>query len=185
MLFGTLALALAPACAPRRPPGVAPVATTLRFEVIGGASPSDTGAPTLRLAPRRITIRGMAIQIEGGGLYGDLDVTQPHTVRLTLYDSLPGRPVDDPPPPSRYRQVVYQAEIGPLAPGPYDVWVGRFNAGQRVVEVSQEPLHIEVPPGSAEDGARPATPGGGESDSTVEVGTSTDIRSTSYLAALK
>jgi hypothetical protein len=174
MLFGALTLTLAPACAPRRLAGVAPVATTLRFQVLGNASPSDTGAPTLRLAPRMITIRGMAVQVEGGGLYGDLDVTQPHTVRLTLYDSLPGRPVDDPPPPSRYRQVVYEAEIGPLAPGPYDVWVGRFDARQRVVEVSHEPLHIEVEPGSAEDGARPWKPGGGESDSTVEVHTSTD-----------
>jgi hypothetical protein len=171
-MFGAIALTLAPACAPRRPPGVAPVATTLRFQVLGNASPSDTGAPTLRLAPRTITIRGMAVQVEGGGLYGDLDVTQPHTVRLTLYDSLPGRPVEDPPPPSRYRQVVYQAEIGPLAPGPYDVWVGRFDARQRMVEVSHEPLHIEVEPGSPDDGAPPAQPGGAESDSTVEVRTS-------------
>jgi hypothetical protein len=173
LLFGALVPTLVPACAPRRPPGVAPVATTLRFEVIGGASPSDTGAPTLRLAPGMITIRGMAVQVEGGGLYGDLDVTQPRTVRLTLYDSLPGRPIEDPPPPSRYRQVVYQAKIGPLAPGAYDVWVGRFDPRQRVVEVSQEPLHVEVEPGRAEDGAQPAEPGGGESDSTVEVHTST------------
>jgi hypothetical protein len=172
LLFG--ALASTPACAPRRPPDVAPVATALRFQVLGNASPSDSGAPTLRLASRMITIRGMAVQVEGGGLYGDLDLTQPHTVRLTLYDSLPGRPVDDPPPTPRYRQVVYQAEIGPLAPGPYDVWVGRFDARQRVVEVSHEPLHIEVEAGSAEDGEAPAQPGGGESDSTVEVHTSTN-----------
>jgi hypothetical protein len=169
LLIGALALTLAPACAPRRPPGVAPVAATLRFQVLGGASPSDSGAPTLRLAPRAITIRGMAIQIDGAGLYGDLDVTQPHTVRLTLYDSLPGRPVQDPPPPSRVRQVVYRAEIGPLAPGPYDVWVGRYDARRRVVEVLHEPLHIEVEPGSTEDLEHPVQPGGGESDSTVDV----------------
>jgi hypothetical protein len=173
LLFGALALTLAPACAPRRAPGVAPVATTLRFQVLGNASPSDSGAPTLRLAPRTITIRGMAIQVEGAGLYGDLDVTQPHTVRLTLYDSLPGRPVQDPPPPSQLRQVVYQAEIGPLAPGPYDVWVGRYDARQRVVEVLHEPLHIEVEPGSAEAGEHPEQPGGVQPDSTVEVHTST------------
>jgi hypothetical protein len=173
MLFGALALTLAPACAPRRPPGVAPAAATLRFQVVGNASPSDSGPPTLRLAPRMITIRGMAVQVEGGGLYGDLDVTQPHTVRLTLYDSLPGRPVQDPPPPSRLRQVVYEAEIGPLAPGPYEVWVGRFDPRQRVVEVSHEPLHIEVEPGSTKDGGRPAQPEGEKSDSTVEAHVST------------
>ena len=39
---------------------------------------------------------GSAVQVEGGGLYGDVDLTEPHTLRLTLYDSLPGRPVADP-----------------------------------------------------------------------------------------
>jgi hypothetical protein len=169
LLFSALELMLAPACAPRRPASVAPVATTLRFQVLGNASPSDSGAPTLRLAPRAITIRGMAIQVEGAGLYGDLDVTQPHTVRLTLYDSLPGRPVQDPLPPSQMRQVVYQAEIGPLAPGPYDVWVGRYDARQRVVEVLHEPLHVDVERGSREDLEHPVQPSGGESDSTVDV----------------
>ncbi len=111
---------------------------------MGNASPSDTGAPTLRLEAGRITIRGMAVQVEGGGLYGDLDVSEAHTVRLTLFDSLPGRPVRDPPPQSAYRQVVYQAEVGPLAPGAYQVWVGRFDAERRLVEVLHEPLQIQV-----------------------------------------
>ncbi|MEO6057590.1 MAG: hypothetical protein ABIQ49_12185 [Gemmatimonadales bacterium] len=152
LLLGGFAAACAPP-APARGP-VAPVtsvAPALRFQVLGNASPSDTGAPTLRLGPRKITIRGLAVQVEGGGLYGDLDLTEPRTVRLTLYDSLPGRPVNDPPPPSRYRQVIYQAEVGPLAPGPYDVWVGRFDARHRVVEVAHAPLHIEVEAGSALD----------------------------------
>lgn len=154
LLVGAVGLA----CGPRQPTGVTPATPALRFQVLGNASPSDTGAPTLRLGPGTITIRGMAVQVEGGGVYGDLDVTEPHTVRLTLYDSLPGRPVHDPPPPSRYRQVIYQAEVGPLVPGRYDVWVGRFDARRRLVEVSHEPLRIEVEPVSAEDSARAARP---------------------------
>ena len=129
--------------APRPAPGVPPA---VRFRVLGNASPSDTGAPTLRLESQVVTIRGMALQVEGGGLYGDVDLAEPHIVRLTLYDSLPGRPVDDPPPPSRYRQVVFEAEVGPLDPGPYDVWIGRFDPGRRLVEVVHEPLRIQVEP---------------------------------------
>ncbi|HUR95775.1 MAG TPA: hypothetical protein VMY76_14425 [Gemmatimonadales bacterium] len=138
-----LPAALLLACAPRVPPVVGP-APALRFEVLGNASPSDTGAPTLRLGASSIVIRGLALQLENGGLYGDLDVTEAHTIRLTLYDSLPGRPVNDPPPPSRQRQVIYQAEVGPLAPGGYDVWVGRFDARRKLVEVSHAPLRIEI-----------------------------------------
>ena len=120
-------------------------AGTSRFEVLGNASPSDTGPPTLRLDSQVVTIRGMGVQVDGGGLYGDVDLSEPHTVRLTLYDSLPGRPVDDPPPPSRDdRQVLWEARIGPLAPGPYDVWIGRFDPRGRMVEVVHEPLRIEV-----------------------------------------
>ncbi|MGH7511998.1 MAG: hypothetical protein ACREOQ_03635 [Gemmatimonadales bacterium] len=120
-----------------------------RFEVIGNASPADTGGPTLRIDSQVVTIRGIAIQTEGVGLYGDLDLSQPHTVRLTLYDSLSGRPVDDPLPPagpSHLRQVLYEARIGPLRPGTYDVWIGRFDATARMVEVAHEPLRITVPP---------------------------------------
>jgi hypothetical protein len=139
---------LAGACAPRRAasPAVSPApAAGAHFAVLGNASPSDTGAPTLRLDSQVVTIRGLALQVEGGGLYGDVDLSEPHTVRLTLYDSIPGRPVADPPPPSPHsRQVIYEARIGPLAPGPYDVWVGRFDPRGRLVEVSHEPLRIEV-----------------------------------------
>jgi len=140
-----LAAVLACGCATHAPPRPAPaVPPAVRFRVLGNASPSDTGAPTLRLEAQVVTVRGMALQVEGGGLYGDVDLSEPHIVRLTLYDSLPGRPVDDPPPPSRNRQVVYEAEVGPLAPGPYDVWVGRFDPRGRLVEVVHEPLRIEV-----------------------------------------
>lgn len=127
-------------------PAPQPVRAPVSFQVLGNASPSDTGPPTLRLDGQRVTIRGLGIQVEGGGLYGDVDLSEPHTLRLTLYDSLPGRPVADPPVDPVYRQVIYEALIGPLAPGPYDVWVGRFDAKARMVEVAHEPLRIEVEP---------------------------------------
>ena len=147
---------MAAACATHQPvapaPRPAPTAAVSHFEVIGGASPADTGAPTLRLDSQVVTIRGMAVQPERGGLYGDVNLSQPHIVRLTLYDSIPGRPIQDPVPPSRYdRQVVWQARIGPLAPGPYDVWLGRFDRRSGTIEVLQEPLHIEVEQPSGAD----------------------------------
>jgi len=117
------------------------------FTVLGNASPADTASPTLTIDSQMVTIHGVAVQTEGGGVYGDLDVSEPHTVRLTLYDSLSGRPVDDPlppAPPSQRRQVLYEARIGPLAPGGYEVWIGRFDAAARLVEVSHAPLHITV-----------------------------------------
>jgi hypothetical protein len=45
--------------------------------------------------------------------------------------------------------VIYRALIGPLAPGTYDVWVGRFDPEAQAVEVTQEPLRIEVRAASA------------------------------------
>jgi hypothetical protein len=143
------------ACAAPPRPAPAPVQAPARFQVLGNASPADTGSPTLRIDGQLVTIRGMAVQVEGGGLYGDVDQTEPHTLRLTLYDSLPGRPVADPPPQPAYRQVIYEAQIGPLAPGPYDVWVGRFDSKARMVEVAHEPLRIEVQaPRAAGDSGR-------------------------------
>jgi len=144
VLWGSI---LAAACG--RPPVTTPSPSPgFRFDVIGNASPADTGGPTLRIDSQVVTIRGIATQTEGVGLYGDLDLSEPHTVRLTLYDSLSGRPVDDPLPavgPSHLRQVLYQARIGPLRPGAYDVWIGRFDATARMVEVTHEPLPITVP----------------------------------------
>jgi hypothetical protein len=120
----------------------------LSFAVLGNASPADTGPPTLRIDSQVVIIRGIGIQTEGVGLYADLDLSERRTVRLTLYDSLPGRPVDDPlppAPPSQRRQVLFEARIGPLKPGGYDVWIGRFDPASRMVEVAHQPLHIQVP----------------------------------------
>ena len=138
------------------PASVPSPAHRLEFEVIGNASPADTGGPTLRIDSQMVTIRGIAIQTEDVGLYADLDLSEPHTVRLTLYDSLSGRPVDDPLPPvapSHVRQVLYQARIGPLPPGRYEVWLGRFDATARMVEVAHEPLHITIDPAPRRRGA--------------------------------
>jgi hypothetical protein len=146
------------ACAGQPRPAPSPVRAPARFQVLGNASPSDTGSPTLRIHGQVVTIRGLGIQVEGGGLYGDVDLTEPHTVRLTLYDSLPGRPVADPPPRPVYRQVIYEALIGPLAPGAYDVWVGRFDPNARMVEVAHEPLRIEVQAAPAEGDSGLAKP---------------------------
>ncbi len=154
---GLVAAMLLSACGRPPRPGPAPVRAPVSFQVLGNASPSDAGPPTLRLHGQSVTIRGLGIQVEGGGLYGDVDLSEPHTLRLTLYDSLPGRPIDDPPPQPVYRQVIYEALIGPLPPGPYDVWVGRFDAAARMVEVAHEPLRIEVvasKPDSATDDGR-------------------------------
>lgn len=120
----------------------------LSFAVLGNASPADTGPPTLRIDSQVVIIRGIGIQTEGVGLYADLDLSERRTVRLTLYDSLSGRPVDDPlppAPPSQRRQVLFEARIGPLKPGAYDVWIGRFDPAARMVEVAHQPLHIQVP----------------------------------------
>lgn len=120
----------------------------LSFAVLGNASPADTGPPTLRIDSQVVIIRGIGVQTEGVGLYADLDLSERHTVRLTLYDSLAGRPVADPlppAPPSQLRQVIYEARIGPLKPGEYDVWIGRFDPAARLVEVAHQPLHIRVP----------------------------------------
>jgi hypothetical protein len=152
---------LAGACASPSPapptPRRAATTTPSRFAVLGDASPADTGPPTLRIDSQVVTIRGMGVQAEGGRLYGDVDLTEPHTLRLTLYDSLPGRPIADPPPPSRYdRQVIWEARIGPLAPGPYEVWVGRFDPRARMLEIAHEPMRIEVERSASVDSSRVA-----------------------------
>jgi hypothetical protein len=127
---------------PRPPP--APAASPA-FRVVGNASPSDTGAPTLLLADRMVTIRGMDLQRTDGGLYGDVDSTERGTLRLTLFDSVPGRTVQDATPAPGWLQVLYEARLGPLPSGPYDVWVGRWDPGSKTIIVTHQPLHIEVP----------------------------------------
>jgi hypothetical protein len=124
-------------------------APPLRFDVLGNASGSDSGSPTLQVDSQIVTIRGVDVLTKGAGLYGDVDLSEPHTLRLTLYDSAAGRPISDPlpaAPPSDQRQVLYQARIGPVRPGRYEVWVGRYQARAKLIEVSHQPLQIVVPP---------------------------------------
>jgi hypothetical protein len=144
LIFATAAV-LGLGCAHGSPgPSARPVAAS-GFRVLGNASPADTGPPTLVLVERVITIRGIDVQRTDGGLYGDVDSTQRGTLRLTLFDSVPGMPVHRATVAPGWRQVLYEARLGPLAPGPYDVWVGRWDPGTRTVVVTTQPLHVEVP----------------------------------------
>jgi len=143
LFIGTAAVALG--CASGKPlPGPSPEPVS-GFLVLGNASPTDTGPPTLLLADRIITIRGMDLQRTDGGLYADVDSTQQGQLRLTLFDSVPGRAVDKVIPAPGWRQVLYEARLGPLSPGPYEVWVGRWDPGSHTVVVTTHPLHVEVP----------------------------------------
>lgn len=143
-----LLLASSGACSGRSPSAPAPL-PPLRFDVLGNASASDSGPPTLQVDSQIVTIRGIDVLTSGAGLYGDVDLSEPHTLRLTLYDSAAGRPITDPlpaAPASDRRQVLYRARIGPIPPVRYEVWVGRYQARAKLVEVSHEPLRIVVPP---------------------------------------
>ena len=140
-----IATAVAVACAPGQPsPRPDPVAAS-GFRVLGNASPSDTGPPMLLLADRIITIRGLDLQRIDGGLYGDVDSTQHGTLRLTLFDSVPGKTVQRATLAPGWRQVLYEARLGPLLPGPYEVWIGRWDPRSHTVVVTTHPLHVEVP----------------------------------------
>jgi hypothetical protein len=156
-------VAIAWACVPggRMPPAV-PRAAMLRFQVLGDAGLSDTGPPRVSSAEHVITIRGRGLQLVGGGLYGDVDLSEPRTVRLTLYDSLPGRPVTAAPMTASPRKpVTYEARIGPLDPGTWEVWLGRYDAGKNLVEVPPQPVRIRVGAGASAVGSaeRPRNPG--------------------------
>lgn len=142
LIVGT---ALAAACAKASPPAQPPPFTDGGFRILGKATPSDTGPPTLLLVNRVITIRGMDRQRTDGGLYADVDSTQLGTLRLTLFDSVPGRTLQQATTAPGWRQVVYEARLGPLAPGPYEVWIGRWDPLSRAVVVTTQPLQVDVP----------------------------------------
>jgi hypothetical protein len=138
---------LAGACARQQPAISAATLPTapLRFAVVGEAGRSVSGPPTVSAAGGVITIRGSVRQVEGGGVYADVDLSEPGTVRLTLYDSLPGRAVDAAPARgARFRQVRYEASVGPLPPGAYDVIIGWFDPLARLIEVRHGPLQVKV-----------------------------------------
>jgi hypothetical protein len=118
-----------------------------RVRVLGQPAPDDAGSPVASVEGALVMVRGITRQVEGGGLYGDVDMSDSGTIRLTLYDSLPGRPLDAPSPREvRSRVVVYQATVGPLPPGGYDLVVGRYDPRSRLIEVRTERLHVKVPP---------------------------------------
>ena len=80
-----------------------------------------------------------------GALYGDVDSTEQGTLRLTLFDSIPGRAVQEVIPAPGWRQVLYEMRLGPLRRGAYDVWVGKWDPASQTVVVTTQPVHIEVP----------------------------------------
>jgi hypothetical protein len=143
LLIGAAAVAIA--CAPGNPSAPPTPVAVSGFRVLGNASPSDTGPPVLLLADRIITIRGMDLQRTDGGLYGDVDSTQHGVLRLTLFDSVPGKAVHEATVAPGWRQVLYEECLGPLSPGPYEVWIGRWDPRSHTVVVTTHPLHVEVP----------------------------------------
>ena len=126
-------------------PATGSPAAGVRFAVLGEAVSSDSAPPQALVANGVITIRGTTRRPAGGGVYADVDLSQAGTIRLTLYDSVPGRPIEAPLPSGvGFRRVRYEASVGPLPPGPYEVIVGWFDPRARLVRVSQPPLKVEV-----------------------------------------
>lgn len=144
-LLLALAAAAAFSCGPGKPSPPAFPMPPKPFRILGRASPSDTGPPTLHQADRLVTIRGVDLERTDGGLYGDVDSTQQGTLRLTLFDSIPGKTLQEVSAAPGWRQVLYEARFGPLKQGPYEIWVGRWDPKSQTVVVTTQPLHIEVP----------------------------------------
>jgi hypothetical protein len=65
-------------------------------------------------------------------------------------------------PPSPGRPVTYEARIGPLEAGAYEVWVGRYDAARNLVEVPPRPVLIQIPEAASEDGSGTAGQQSGE-----------------------
>jgi hypothetical protein len=115
------------------------------FRVLGEPRPGEANGLHIEVSGRAVVIRGIAPRLEGGELHGEFDLSQAGTVRLTLYDSLPGRPVDAAPPADApYRSVRYEARIGPLPAGVYDVVVGHYDPRAQLVVVSGAPVRVQV-----------------------------------------
>jgi hypothetical protein len=134
---------MAGACARGASPMPVPEA---RVRVLGPPAREDAGSPVVSVEGALVVVRGIAHRVEGAGLYGDVDASDPGTIRLTLYDSLPGRPLDAPLPREvRSWTVVYQATVGPLAAGGYDIVVGRYDPRSRLIEIGNERVHVKAP----------------------------------------
>ena len=132
------------ACSCRPQPFTLP-APEPQFQVLGEARQGEAGAPLVGVSGRTVIIRGTAMRLEGGELHGEFDLSEPGTVRLTLYDSLPGRAVDQALPRGTPSQPTrYEGRIGPLAVGVYDVVVGHYDAGRHLVVVGDTPVRVRV-----------------------------------------
>ena len=89
-------------------------------------------------------VRGTADLPWGASLYGDVDLSSPPQLRLTLYDSVAGRPLDAPSAPGQGRKVLFEARIGPLPRGGYDITVGHYQAPSRLIVVEYPSAHVVI-----------------------------------------
>jgi hypothetical protein len=138
------ALLLTLGCARSAPAPPAPT-PSVRLAVVGPAGPADSVAPRVSAAGGYVVVRGVAHLPAGAGLYGDLDLSDPPALRLTLYDSVSGRPlVAVPTSPPEGRAVVFEARVGPLSPGGYEVTVGRYDAASRLIVVEGPAQRVRV-----------------------------------------
>lgn len=113
--------------------------------MLGAARPDGEGPAHVEVSGRAVVVRGVAPRVEGGELHGEFDLSEPGMVRLTLYDSLPGRPVDEAPPPGiGSRSVRFEARIAPLPAGAYEVVVGHYDPREHLVVVRDAPVHVRV-----------------------------------------
>jgi hypothetical protein len=125
-----------------RPGSIAPLpSTAVRVLVSGPAEWADSGVSRVSAKGRGVVVSGVTQRMPGAGVYGDVDLSALPTLRLTLYDSLPGRPIT----PAVHRELVaFEATLGPLAPGEYEVIVGRFDAAARLIVVEDSVQRLRV-----------------------------------------
>jgi hypothetical protein len=102
----------------------------------------------VRAAGRYVLVRGTAESPLGASLYGDVDLSSPPQLRLTLYDSVPGRPLDALGASEARRRVRFEARLGPVHPGEYDLIVGHYQPRTRLIVAEYPPAHIVIDRGS-------------------------------------
>jgi hypothetical protein len=116
----------------------------VRVTVARAAEPADSGTPGVAAAGRYILVRGVARSPAGSSLYGDVDLSAPPLLRLTLYDSVPGRPLDAVPPSADGVPVRYEARVGPVPGGEYQVTVGKYQPRSRLIVAESLPERVVV-----------------------------------------
>lgn len=121
-------------------------APPVQVTVQGPVETGDSGAPRVSAAGRYVVVRGVADAALGAELYGDVDLSSPPLLRLTLYDSVRGRPLSavPPDPPAGRRAVIFEARVGPVPGGEYEATVGRYRAHARLIVVDYPSQRVVV-----------------------------------------